>query len=635
MATEETQSHKFKAEVSQVLSLVINSLYSHKEIFLRELISNAADALDKLRFQAITKPALLGDDPELAIRIIPDEEAGTLTVWDNGIGMTSTELKKNLGTIAHSGSQAFLEKMQAAAKQSDELSLIGQFGVGFYSAFLVADRVEVVTRAAGKKDALRWASDGNESYEIGAAERENRGTSVILHFKDEHKEFLGEWRLRTLIKQYSDYISHPIQLPARPAGEDEAPPAEPFETINQAAALWQRPASEITDEQYDEFYKHLTHDWEPPLGRTHFQIEGMQLFTGLLFVPKRPPFGLFQAENKHGVRLHVKRVFIMDECEDLLPKWLRFMRGVIDSDDLPLNVSRELLQDSRLVQAMRKQVVKKSLDLIADIATNKPEDYKTLWEQYGAILKEGLHFEPKQKDRLIGLLRFQSSKAEGLTSLREYVDRMPEDQPAIYYAIGHSLRQLESSPHLEVLKKQGWEVIYMVDTIDQWAVGALDEFEDRKLVSAMTADLDLDGEKKEKEEDAEESEAQFVALRADIEKVLAEQVAEVRLSNRLASSPACLVIPEGGMATHIEMLLRANGQDVAKTKRIFEINPEHSLISGLEKVRSASPESDEFKEWVELLYDQAVLAEGMPLEDPSRLATRMTRLMESAMGATS
>lgn len=634
MATAETQSHKFKAEVSQVLSLVINSLYSHKEIFLRELISNAADALDKLRFQAITKPALLGDDPELAIRIIADEEAGTLTVWDNGIGMTSAELKKNLGTIAHSGSQAFLEKMQAAAKQSDELSLIGQFGVGFYSSFLVADRVEVVTRAAGKKEALRWSSDGTESYEVGPAERENRGTSVILHFKDEHKEFLGEWRLRTLIKQYSDYISHPIQLPARPVGEDETPPEEPFETVNQAAALWQRPASEISDDQYDEFYKHLTHDWEPPLGRTHFKIEGTQLFTGLLFVPKRPPFGLFQAENKHGVRLHVKRVFIMDECEDLLPKWLRFMRGVIDSDDLPLNVSRELLQDSRLVQAMRKQVVKKSLDLIADIAANHPEDYKTLWEQYGAILKEGLHFEPKQKDRLINLLRFESSKADGPTSLREYVDRMPEDQPAIYYAIGHSLRQLESSPHLEVLKKQGWEVIYMTDTIDQWAVGALDEFEDRKLVSAMTADLDLDGDKKEdKEED--KSEAALQDLRSGIEKVLAEQIAEVRISNRLASSPACLVIPEGGMATHIEMLLRANGQEVAKTKRIFEINPEHTLISGLEKVRSASPESEEFREWVELLYDQAVLAEGMPLEDPSRLASRMTRLMESAMGATS
>jgi len=634
MATTEIKTHKFQAEVAQVLSLVINSLYSNKEIFLRELISNSADALDKLRFQAIQKPKLLGDDHDLVIRLIPDEAAGTLTVWDNGVGMTQTELKKNLGTIAHSGSQAFVQKIKEAAKEADDLSLIGQFGVGFYSGFLVADHVEVISRPAGKKDAFKWTSDGAEGFTLEPAEREARGTSVVLHLKDEHKTFTGAWKIKDLVQRYSDYIGYPIEMPAQATpGDEEADATEApgFERINQASALWQRPSDEVTDEQYDEFYKHLTHDWEPPYGRTHFKIEGTQLFTGLLFVPKRPPFGLFDPDAKHGVRLHVKRVFIMNDCEDLLPRWLRFMRGVIDSDDLPLNVSRELLQDSRVVRLMRKQVVKKSLDLLQSIADEKPEAYAELWAHYGNILKEGLHYEPQHKERLAKLVRFGSSKEEGLVSLTDYVERMPEEQPAIYYAIGPSRAQLESSPHLEVLKAKGWEVLYMVDTIDQWAVQSLDEFNEKKLVAATDAELDLgkDGD----EDDESETGGEMAELRAKIAAVLAENVAEVRVSKRLSDSPACLVTPPGAMNAHIEALLRAQGQDVPKAKRIFEINPTHTLIERIEAVREKSPESPALDEWVELLYDQAVLAEGMPLENPARLANRMTRLMETAIAA--
>ena len=622
--TEETKTHSFQAEVAQVLSLVINSLYSHKEIFLRELISNAADALDKLRFAAIAKPALLKGDPDLEIRVIPDEEAGTITIWDNGIGMTRAELKKNLGTIAHSGSQAFLEKLKKNAKGPSDANLIGQFGVGFYSAFLVADRVEVISRAAGKAEAFKWTSEGADAFTIGPAERANRGTSITLHVGEDHKEYLAAGSLRGLIQRYSDYISHAIKLPA--SGDE----GDAFETVNQASALWQRSPDDITDEQYDEFYKHLTHDWEPALGRTHFHIEGAQLFTGLLFVPKRPPFGLWDAEAKHGVRLHVKRVFIMDDCEDLLPRWLRFMRGVVDSDDLPLNVSREVLQDSRLVRAMRKQVVKKTLALLQQIATDQPDDYTALWGHYGPILKEGLHFEPPFKMELSELVRYETSRGEGLVSLAEYVARMPDDQEVIYYAQGTSRRQLDQSPHLEVLRKRGVEVLYMLDTADQWAVTGLGEYDGKSFVSALKAGLDL-GDTDLKDDEGDDP--RLKSLRKRMTEILDEHVSDVSVSSRLTDSPACLVIPEGGMPAHIEMLFRAQNQDMPKSKRLLEINPDHPLIVRLAVLAAQAADSPDVVKWVELLYDQAVLAEGMPLEDPARLASRMTDLMQSAMGA--
>jgi len=486
--------HAFQAQVSEVLSLVINSLYSHPEVFLRELLSNASDALDKERFMALTAPS---DDSEpLRIRLIPNEADKTLTIDDNGIGMDEAELIKNLGTIAHSGSREFLAQL----KEKKDVALIGQFGVGFYSGYLVADRVEVVSRKRGATQATRWQSDGKSGFTTEPAERASRGTSVILHLKEEHKEFVSPWKVRELVTRYSDYVGYPIELGTKPSAKsddaessDEVKSGElEFERVNQASALWQRRAAEVTDEQYNEFYKHLTHDWEEPLAKKHFRVEGSQEFTGLLFIPKRPPFDLFSPEERHGVRLHVKRVFIMDDCKELLPRWLRFVRGVIDSEDLPLNVSREILQDSKLVRVIRKQVVKQVLDLLEEVAEKRPEDYATLWKNYGAVLKEGLHFDPEYKERLAKLLRYQSSRVEGTTSLAEYVKRMPEGQKAIYYLYGPSLRTVAASPHGEALKARGYEVLYMVDTVDDWAVRGLAEFEGKPLTSAMDEKLDLE-----------------------------------------------------------------------------------------------------------------------------------------------
>ncbi|HSP80762.1 MAG TPA: molecular chaperone HtpG, partial [Myxococcaceae bacterium] len=432
------ETHTFQAEINQLLNLVINSLYSHKEIFLRELVSNASDALDKLRFRSVTEPELLEGEPALEIRLLPDAEKGTLTIEDTGIGMTHDELVKNLGTIAHSGSREFLELVQQRGQK--DVNLIGQFGVGFYSAYLVADRVEVVSRAAGKDgQAWRWSSDAKGSFTVEPAERATRGTSITLHLKEDQKEFLDGWRLRSLVTQYSDYVSHPIKLEVeKSTGEGEEKKTEKsLEVVNKASALWQRAKSEITDEQYQEFYKHLSHDWEPPLAWTHFRTEGNQVFTGLLFVPKHPPFDL-NSPTQRGVRLFVKRVLIMDSCEELLPQWLRFVRGVVDSDDLPLNVSREMLQDSAVVQAIRKHVTKKTLDLLEKLAKDKPEDYRKFWEGFGTVLKEGLAVEAEHREKLGNLLRYESTREEGLTSLAEYVGRMKEGQEAIYYVFGET-----------------------------------------------------------------------------------------------------------------------------------------------------------------------------------------------------
>ncbi|MEM1349162.1 MAG: molecular chaperone HtpG, partial [Myxococcota bacterium] len=505
--------HQFEAEVSQVLSLVINSLYSNKEIFLRELISNASDALDKVRFRAITEPDLLGDDTELRIRLRPVEDAAALIIEDNGVGMTDAELRENLGTIAHSGSRSFLEQLRESMEHpGGDVRLIGQFGVGFYSAFLVADKVEVLTKAAGAQQAWRWTSDAQNTYTIAPDERAGRGTTITLHLKDDYKEFLDTWRLRGLISKYSDYVDHPIELfQTIPAEEEGAEPTADYKQVNEASALWSRSPEEIEDAAYDEFYKHLAGDWEPPLARTHFKIEGTQLFTSLLFTPRRAPFDLFDPEGKHGIRLYVKRVFIMEDCKDLLPRWLRFVRGVVDSDDLPLNVSRETLQDSRMIAVIRKQVVKKSLGMLEELAEDSPEDYLVFWEAFGSVLKEGLHFEPKHKNALAKLVRYESSAVEGWTSLAEYVERMPEDQPAIYYALGPSRKVLEGSPHLEVVRKKGWEVLYMVEPVDQFAVLGVSEFADKKLMSVTDEDLELDEEVSEEAEQERKEQAEGLA----------------------------------------------------------------------------------------------------------------------------
>ena len=628
MTTAET--HRFQAEVSQVLHLVINSLYSHKEVFLRELVSNASDALDKLKFKAITDPGLFGDDNTLEVRIGVDKDAKTITIEDTGIGMTHDELVENLGTIAHSGSRKFLEAAKARGAGGD-VNLIGQFGVGFYSAWLVADRVEVVSRAAGHTEAWRWSSDAKEGFTVEPAERERRGTTLTLHVREDQSEFLERWRIKELITRYSDFVGHPIQV-KNDNGE--------WETANKASALWRRPKSEVTKAQYEEFYRHVAHAYDDPMAWTHFHVEGTQEFVGLLFVPSQPPYDLDAqpGESRRGVQLFVKRVFIMDNCEAIVPPWLRFMRGVLDSDDLPLNVSRETLQDSGVVRAIRKQVARKSLDLLDELAKDRPDDYKSFWNHYGRILKEALHSDWRVgrqddgdfKTRVAKLARYESSKGEGLTSFAEYVSRMPEGQEAIYYAIGETRRAVADSPHLEAVRKKGYEVIFMTDLVDTWAVEGMREFEGKKLVSVQDANLKLDGSEEEKKE-REEQTAKLGSLFARARTVLGERVKEVRATDRLTDSPACLVVPPGGISPTLERVLRAHGKEVPPPQRILEVNPTHPLIAGLHAAAERDAASPQVSEWIEMLYEQALLTEGTPIEDPQRFARRLTTLLQQAV----
>jgi len=637
----------FEADVSQVLHLVIHSLYSHKEIFLRELVSNASDALDKLRFKALTDDVYEGDT-DLAIVIRADREQGTLTIEDNGVGMSKEDLVRDLGTVARSGSRAFLE--QLAQQGQKDARLIGQFGVGFYSAFLVADRVEVVSRPAGAGQAAhRWVSEGKDSFTIAPADRAKRGTAVTLHLRSDQKEFLEEWRLRELVTRYSDYVSHPIRLrvekpaPAKDGAADagEAEKGEngeyEYETINRGTALWQRPKAEITDEQYDEFYRHLTHQAAPdgdakaeaPVARTHFKVEGTQEFVGLLYVPRDKPFELRFGMKHRGVRLYVKRVLVMEDCEEIVPEWLRFVVGVIDSDDLPLNVSREILQQSSAVKTIKKQVVKHVLDALDALSQEKVDDYQVAWRAFGPMLKQGMAMDFEHRARLAKLLRYESTAGEGLTSLADYVKRMKDGQEAIYYAIGESRKALEAAPHLEGPRKRGFEVLLMTDPIDEWAAESLRAFEGKDLVSVMRANLKLGDAQTD---DAKKAEAE--ALRPLFERiraVLGSRVAEVRASDRLTDSPSCLVLSGTGPHGYVERLLREAGRDVPKASRVFELNPEHPIVQGLKAlVDRGEPEAARVADWVEILYDQALVAEGAPIEDPGAFARRITSLLSAA-----
>jgi molecular chaperone HtpG len=637
-------THKFEAEVSQVLSLVINSLYSNKDVFLRELVSNAADALDKLRFESIQKPELLAAGYQAKIRLIPDDEQKTLTIWDNGIGMTEAALIKDLGTVARSGSKELVERLKRA-DQSHDMKLIGQFGVGFYSGYLVADRIEVTSRAAGSEQATKWSSAGQDEFSVEPATREETGTSVVLHLKSEFHDYTSEWKLRELVERYSNFIAYPIELQVKrtpksePDSTETKTPEIQFEPINKAKALWMRPEKDISDDEYNEFYKHLTHDFEPPLARAHFHVEGTQMFTGLLYLPKRPPFDLGNPELKHGVRLYVRRVFIMDNAAELLPSWLRFVRGVVDSDDLPLNVSRELLQDSSIVRTIKKQVIRRVLDLLTKLATERESEYLDFWGKFGPVIKEGLHLDPTYADKIAPLLRYESSQAAGgLTSLAEYIKRMPEGQSKIYYAQGPSKALLHASPHLEVLKKRGYEVLYMTHGIDQWTIDGLREFEGKKLVDAMQEGDDDDDEDSSAEAKSDEDKSKDKAtankavegLLTRAKQVLESTVSDVRISERLTDSPACLVVPRGGLPAHIERLLRAHQHDLPEQKRILELNPQHPLIQRMNSEIGAHPDSPQISEWIELLYDQALLVEGSPLPDPARFSKRLLALMQSA-----
>ena len=617
----------FQAEVKQLLHLMIHSLYSNKEIFLRELVSNASDACDKLRFEALDNPALLQGDAELRIRVDFDKEQRTITIADNGIGMSREEAIANLGTIARSGTKEFFSQL-TGDKQKDT-QLIGQFGVGFYSSFIVADKVSVLTRRAGQdQEAVLWESTGEGEFTIAAAEKAERGTTITLHLREGEDDFLDGWRLRNVLRRYSDHISLPVQMRKEEWDEDkkEQVKGDEWESVNQASALWTRSKSEITDEQYQEFYKHIAHDYDNPLAWTHNRVEGRSEYTQLLFVPKHAPFDLWDRDARRGVKLYVKRVFIMDDAEQLLPAYLRFVRGVIDSADLPLNVSREILQESRDVRAIREGSAKRVLSLLEDLAENQPEQYAEFWSQFGQVLKEGTGEDLGNQSRIAALLRFASTHQEGsaqTVSFADYIGRMKEGQDKIYYVTADSFAAAANSPHLEVFRKKGIEVLLMSDRVDEWMLSYLREFEGKPLVSVAKGGLDLDAlaDEEEKKHQAEVAET-FKPLVERLQASLGEKVKEVRITARLVDSPACVVVDANELSPHLLRMLQAAGQQAPEVKPILEINPDHELIA---KVQAA--DDAQFGEWALLLLEQAMLAEGASLQDPASFVKRVNRLL--------
>jgi molecular chaperone HtpG len=608
--TTEPQTKEFQSETKQVLRLVIHSLYSHKEIFLRELISNASDACEKLRFEALANPSLLGSDT-LVVTLIPDSAAGTLTVKDNGIGMSEDEVIDNLGTIARSGTKKFLEGL--SGDSAKDAQLIGQFGVGFYSAFIVADRVTVLSKRADAP-AVRWDSDGEGTYEIRPDDKADRGTLVIMHLREEDKEFLEPSRLKHLVRKYSDHLSIPILLKA---GDTE-------ETVNQAKAFWTRPKSELTDEDYQTFYKHLTHDPEPARAWAHNKVEGNLEYTSLLYLPKHAPFDLFDREQRAGIQLYVRRVFIMDKAAELLPPWLRFMRGLVDTDDLPLNVSRELLQNNRTVEKIKAALVKRSLDLLEELAADKPAEYAEFWKAFGVVLKEGVIDDAGQRTRVAKLLRFHSTATAGEapeTTLADYLSRMKPDQKAIYYLTADTLAAARNSPHLEGFRSRGLEVLLLTDRIDEWVAGHLHEFEGKSLVNAASAAADVASAIETPDKAAAES-AYKEALER-LGKVLVGKIASARVSGRLTESPAVLVAGEFGVSLRMGRILKQAGQsNPFATLPILEVNPKHPLV---ERLRTADEAA--FADLAHVLYDQAMLSEGGELDDPVSFVQRVNRLI--------
>ncbi len=610
--------HAFQADTTKVLGLVIDSLYSDKEIFLRELVSNAADALDKLRFRALTEPDLLAGEPRLFVRIATDAAAGTLTIEDSGAGMTEAELTEHLGTIARSGTRGFLDKLDEAKKK--DVALIGQFGVGFYASFLVADRVEVISRAAGAETAARWASTGKDSFTVEPAERAARGTTVILHLKEEQKGFLDPMTLRSLVRRFSDFVSYPIEL-AVPKDE-----ATEFEQINRGSAPWQEQPASLDAEKHEELYKHLTHDWEAPLAYSHFRIEGQLEYVALLYVPKHAPEMLFDPQKAPGLKLFVKRVLVLDECELLLPQYLRFVRGLVDSDDLPLNVSRELLQDSTALRSIQKQLVKRVLDLLENMATEKPEDFEIFSKNFGSVLKEGLAAGADVSARLGKLVRFGSTSGTP-TSLDAYVSRMKEGQEAIYYATADNVTRLESAPQLEALRAKGYEILLGTEPIDEFAIERLGEFDGKKLVSALRADLKLGEESEDDKKKHEAEQTELAPLLAAMKKILEGRVSDVVPSSRLTDSPACLVLGRAAMPAHLEKLFRQRGHKLPEGQRVLEVNASHPLVKSLLALATKDADSTDLANWSELLCDQAALAEGSELPDPARFAQRVAQLL--------
>ena len=624
----------FQAEVKQLLDLMIHSLYSNKEIFLRELISNASDACDKLRFEALTNKDLFEDDAELKVRIALDKTARTVTISDNGIGMSREEVITNIGMIAKSGTREFFK--QLTGEQAKDANLIGQFGVGFYSSFIVADTVTLTTRRAGlaAAEGVRWESDGGGEFTIEPVEKSGHGTEVTLHLREGIDEFLAAMKLREIIRRYSDHIVLPIVMKKEEWDKDKSEyvTKDEDETVNKANALWARPKADVTQEQYDEFYKHVSHDFEGPLIHTHARVEGNKEYTLLLYIPTRAPFDLFDRERRHGIKLYVRRVFIMEDAEKLMPTYLRFVRGVIDSSDLPLNVSREILQESKDIEAIRSGAVRRVLSMIEDLAENQKDKFVTFWKEFGRVIKEGVGEDHVNRERIAKLLRFASTHADTDTedvALADYVSRMKPEQQKIYYVSADSFSAAKNSPHLEVFRKKGIEVLLMYDRVDEWVVGSLHEFDGKPLQSVAKGALDLgkledEAEKKEQEKEAGE----YKELTEKIKQALGERVKEVRVTLRLTDSPACLVADEHAMGANLERLLKSAGQKVPDAKPIFEINTRHPLLQRL----GAESDKKRFDDWAHVLFDQSLLAEGGQLEDPAGFVKRLNQLMLELSG---
>jgi len=631
VASKETLG--FQAEVKQLLQLMIHSLYSNKEIFLRELISNASDASDKLRFEGIEHPDWYGNDPDLKIKVAFDKTARTVTISDNGIGMSRDEIISNLGTIARSGTKEFFSKL--SGDQQKDAALIGQFGVGFYSAFIVADRITVETRRAAlpATDGVRWESDGSGEFTVESIDRLQRGTSITMHLREGEDEFLSTHKLKSIIRKYSDHISLPIQMNKEEwdAEKNEHVTKDELESINQSSALWARAKSEITEEQYDEFYKHLSHDYENPLCYSLNRVEGRSEFTQLLYVPARAPFDLWDRNKRGGIKLYVKRVFIMDDAEQLIPMYLRFITGVIDSTDLPLNVSREILQESRDVKIIRESSTKRVLSMLEDLANSddefKKEKYRTFWTQFGQVLKEGMGEDQPNQERILKLLRFASThtdSADQTVSLAEYVARMKEGQDKIYYVTGDTFNAAKNSPHLEIFRKKGVEVLLLSDRVDEWMLSFFTEFDGKQMTSVAKGGLDLGNLSDEKEKkEHEETEKNFKDLLNRMKLVLEDKVKDVRVTFRLTDSPACLVSDENELSGNLLRMLKAAGQQAPDTKPILEINPEHPLLLKLKS------DDKQFDEWTQVLFDQALLAEGGQLNDPAAYVKRINQLLLS------
>jgi len=629
MATETAlkETLGFQAEVKQLLQLMIHSLYSNKEIFLRELISNASDAADKLRFEALSDAALFENDSVLQIRIAFDKAARTLTISDNGIGMNRQEVIDNIGTIAKSGTREFFSHL--SGDQKKDAALIGQFGVGFYSAFIVADKVTLTTRRAGltAEHGVRWESAGEGDFTLETVEKVARGTEIVLHLREGDDEFLSDWKIKSTIRKYSDHITLPIVMKKSEWKDGQEMPTDEDETVNKASALWARSKSDITEDEYKEFYKHVGHDFEPPLAWSHNRMEGKQEYISLLYVPAKAPFDLYDRDRRHGIKLYVKRVFIMDDAEKLMPQYLRFVRGVIDSADLPLNVSREILQHSKDIEAIKAGSVKKVLGLLEDLAGNEPEKYAGFWKEFGRVLKEGPGEDFANKEKIAGLLRFASTLAdseEQTVALKDYIARMKDGQEHIYYITADSFAAAKHSPHLEIFRKKGIEVLLLSERVDEWLVSGLTEFDGKKLQSVAKGDLDLgkleDETEKEEQKKAEDA---FKPLAERIQAALGDKVKEVRVTHRLTDSPACLVTGENEMSANLERLLKAAGQNAPNTKPIFEINPQHALVNRL----SAEADAARFGDLAALLFDQALLAEGGQLEDPASFVRRLNGLL--------